>query len=346
MAARIIIDGRPFEFFNNVSIDLKFGQSASTFQFSAYFDPDNSTHRRIFRPLSYQEVVIEDERGLTLLTGTILNHNFERTSRPELSTLSGYSKTGVLSDCVIPKSQYPLEYNGLTYQELAEKLITPFDIELEIQDFGVLAPTVIDAISASGTETVFGFLNNIAIQRNLVLTNTFRGNLLLTRANTNAAPIATFRESLPVTRINLAVNGQNIHNPITALKQADIERDDASEFLVENSLVRSFRPTLQNQTVGNDVTIEDVARNIRSSELRNLKLIIETDRWAWLRNQTPETMQPGFIIAVISPSNYIFELTRFFVESVQLNRDETTETAVLTCVLPQVYDNTDPANIF
>lgn len=346
MAVRITIDGRQYDFFNKLSIDLKYGYAASTFSFSALFDPDNATHRRIFRPLAYQDVVITSELGETLLTGTILRHKFPRSSKRELCTFSGYSKSGALGDCTIPKSVYPLEFTNLSFQEIAERLIQPFGIDLVIQDFGVVAEQIIDSITAQNTESVYGFLNNIISQRNLVLTNTALGNLILTRPNANAAPVATFRQSIPVTKISLDTNGQALHSDLTALKQADVTNNNAPEETVTNPLVGAFRPTLKEQNVGNDVTAEDAARNIRGSELRNIKLTIETDRWTWLRNRTPETMTPNNVISVIAPDIYLFNRTNFFVESVKLNLDKDKETAILTCVLPEVYNNNEPQNIF
>lgn len=346
MAARITIDGRQYNFFNKLSIDLKYGYAASTFSFSALFDPDNATHRRIFRPLAYQDVVITSELGETLLTGTILRHKFPRSAKRELTTFSGYSKSGVLGDCTIPKSVYPLEFTNLSFQEIAERLIQPFGVELVIQDFGVVAREIVESITAQNTESVYGFLNNIISQRNLVLTNTSAGNLILTRPNANAEPVATFRQSIPVTKISLDVNGQAIHSDLTAIKQADVSNNNASDETITNPLVRAFRPTLKEQNVGNDVTAEDAARNIRASELRNIKLTIETDRWTWLRNRSLETMTPNNIVSVIAPDSYIFNRTNFFVESVKLNLDENKETAILTCVLPEVYNNNEPQNIF
>lgn len=346
MAARISIDGRQYDFFNKLSIDLKYGYAASTFSFSALFDPDNATHRRIFRPLSYQDVVITSERGETLLTGTILRQKFTRTGKQELSTFSGYSKSGVLGDCVIPKSVYPLEFSNLSFEELAGRLIEPFGIDLVIQDFGVVAREIIDSITAQNTDTVYGFLNNIVSQRNLVLTNTALGNLLLTRPNANAEPVATFRQSIPTTKITLDINGQALHSELTAIKQADVTNDNATDETISNPIVNAFRPTLKEQNVGNDVTAEEAARNIRASELRNIKLTIETDRWSWLRNRTPETMTPNNIVSVIAPDVYLLNRTNFFVESVKLNLDENKETAILTCVLPEVYNNSEPRNIF
>lgn len=346
MAVSISIGGQSYQFFNKVAIDLKFGFSSSGFSFSALFDPDNANHRRIFRPLSYQPVTITSDLGERLLTGVILRHRFNRTANRQLSSFQGYSTTGVLSDCTIPTSVYPLQYTNLTFRELAERLIEPFGIDLVIQNFGVVADEPISEITAENNKSVYDFLNNIASQRNQILTHTQFGNLFLTRANANASPVATFRQSIPVTKISLDTNGQPLHSSLTVLKQADIENDNASESEITNPLVTNFRPIIREQNVGNDVTAEEAAANVRANELRNVRLTIETDRWTWLRNRTPETMTPNNIVSVISPDNYIFNPTNFFVESVKLNLDENKETAILSCVLPEVYNNREPRNIF
>jgi hypothetical protein len=57
-------------------------------------------------------------------------------------------------------------------------------------------------------------------------------------------------------------------------------------------------------------------------------------------------MRPNNVIAVVSPENYIFNKTNFFVDRVKLILDEKKEVAELDCVLPQVYSNEDPPNIF
>ena len=346
MAVNISIAGQSYQFFNKVAIDLKFGFSSSAFSFSALFDPNNATHRRIFRPLSYQPVTITSDLGELLLTGVILRHRFTRSANRQLSSFQGYSTTGVLQDCTIPTSVYPLEYKNLTFRELAEKMLEPFGIDLIIQDFAVIADNPITEITSENSRSVYEFLNNIASQRNHVLTHNEFGSLVLTRANANDSPVATFRQSIPVTKMSLDTNGQPLHSSLTVLKQADIENDNASESEVTNPLVSAFRPIIREQNVGNDVTAEEAAANVRANELRNVRLTIETDRWTWLRNRTPETMTPNNIVSVISPDNYIFNPTNFFVESVKLNLDENKETAILSCVLPEVYNNREPRNIF
>ena len=57
-------------------------------------------------------------------------------------------------------------------------------------------------------------------------------------------------------------------------------------------------------------------------------------------------IKPNNIITVQDPELYLFESSKWFIEAVTLTGDEKGNTAVLTCVLPQVYDNSKVVNIF
>ena len=92
--------------------------------------------------------------------------------------------------------------------------------------------------------------------------------------------------------------------------------------------------------------MEDAAKNQRAAELKNIRLKIRTSQWEWPINGSTEVMRPNNVIGVISPENFIFNKTNFFVERVKLILDEKKEVAELDCVLPQVFSNEDPPNIF
>lgn len=347
MGARLRISGREYEFFNQLTIDLKYEFSASTFSFGAEFDPDNPTHRRIFRPLTYPTVAVTSDLNERLISGVVLTHKFTRDARRQIGTLSGYSLTGVLSDCEIPIDAYPLHFTNVTLRELAARLLSFFNLGVRVVNDGGIADEIIPEITAKTSSKVYGFLSEIAAQRNLVITHDSFDNLVITRPNVSVAPVATFRQGvLPATSMNLTVNGQNIYSSITALKQSDIQNDNVSETTINNPLVNIFRPMVKQFNVGNDVTAEEAAANLRANQLSNVRLVINTDRWEWLRNGQPETMRPDNIVSVVSPDNYIFRPTNFFVESVKLNLDNNKETATLSCVPPQVYNNQVPTQLF
>jgi len=346
MGLLIKVGNRQVDFFTKGSIELKYAHIGSTFKLSGVFDKDNAFQRRLFKPLSYEEITIFSVRGERLITGVVLNHAFKSEPREEIVTIFGYSKTGVLQDSQIPLSVYPLEYNGLTLRQIATKLCDPFGIKVIVENDQGISDEVIDEVTADPEQTVSKFIVQIASQRNLVITHNEFGNLLITRAQTNVPSIATYREEVPATTIRLSVVGANMHSEITAMKEIGIESDNASESEVTNTLVQSFRPKIRLQNVGNDNTVDNVARNIRANELKSIRLIISSDRWEWLNDKSLETIRPNNIVDVISADNYLAKRTQFFVESVQLDFDSTKETSILNCVLPQVYNNEDPKDIF
>ena len=52
------------------------------------------------------------------MTGVILNHGFTETKNKELTSVGGYSVTGVLEDCHISPDKYPLESKGKTVKQM------------------------------------------------------------------------------------------------------------------------------------------------------------------------------------------------------------------------------------
>ncbi len=57
-------------------------------------------------------------------------------------------------------------------------------------------------------------------------------------------------------------------------------------------------------------------------------------------------IKPGNIISVLSPENYIYKKTRFFIEGIDFVGDNKSVTATINCVLPEVYNNEIPISIF
>lgn len=331
-----------YEFFTKATVNLHYAQTGSTFVLSGVFEEENALHRKLFRPLSFPEITLSTTDGTLLITGTVTTVRFKTTSEQELTIIEGYSKTGVLGDCQISIDSYPLEYVGLTLTEIATKLCEPFGISVVVENDGGAAGEVIPEVTATTTQTVSAFLTQIASQRNLILTSTAEGNLLITRANTNVPSMATYRQAIPTVSIGLSVNGQRMHSDLTALKQTSIETDNAPEDTIQNSLVGQFRPITKDQSIGNDNTITDAVRNIRASELRNIRLMIKSDRWEWTNGRETGIVMPNNIIDVIAPDIFLPDRTAFFVETVTLEVDAGTEESTLHCVIPEVYNNEEP----
>lgn len=346
---KLKIAGETFDFFNNVSVNLAFDSVGSTFSFNAVFDHTNQAHVNLFRPFTYRQVEILSNNGDLLITGTMLNNTFTASAKPTLANISGYSRSGVLEDCPIPTSLYPLQFDGMSLSEIAQRLIKPFGIGLVIDGTASSdSNTVFDVQTASEGESIKSFLAKIASQKNIILSHNSRGNLVLTKGKARNRPVATFSTSDgTATKITPVMSGQSMHSSITVQKQAGITDLNAGEESINNPFVSVFRPTVKTQTSGDDNQTGKAAQNALSSELkRGIKLSIETDRLEWILAGKFETIKPNNIISVIAQEAYIFKKTNFFIESVVLTGSEKKETAVITAVLPEVYGGASQGNIF
>lgn len=340
------VNGKAYDFFSEIKVDLKYNSVASTFEFKGYFDPFNSEHRAVYHPLRYSNVTVDHE-GERLITGTSLSNSFSVSSVKELTTISGYSRPGVLADCNIPTSLYPLQSDGLTLREIATKLIKPFGISLVVSsNVAKEVDSVFDSSTASETQTVLGYLNELAAQKDIIIGHTSGGSLLMTRA-IQSSPIALFNEGAPGIKMSLVTSGQQMHSEITVQKQAAVEGDNAAEGSINNPFVSRFRPSVKSQSSGDDNDTSLAIQRALAQELKNIKLKIETDRWEWLAHgRNKEIMRPNNIIGITAPNLFLRRKTLFFVESVSLSGNAKDQRATLNCVLPEVYNGKTPRNIF
>ncbi len=343
------------KYFDNFTVNLKYDSVSSTFGVEFYFDPKNKQHAEMACVSHFHECIVQ-HNGETLITGYILSQSFASSPKKQLVKIGGYSKPGVLEDCEIPTNLYPLQADGLTLREIAQKLIAPFGLGLVIdgiakadsnQQFSLdeKLDKKIEKTNAKESQNIKSYLTELATQRNIVLSHDAKGNLLFTEARTFQKPLFHVETGIIATNILMTFNGQGIHSQITVIKQTDAtsEDTDSNEFTLYNPYCPIvFRPKVVTQSSGDVNTIEDFAKNELAKELKNIIVTVEIDRW----EVDGKLIKPNNVITILSPENYIYKKTKFFIESVSLKGNEKTQTATLTCVLPEVYNRQAPANVF
>jgi prophage tail gpP-like protein len=343
------IGNRKLDTYNDVSVGLQYDSVASVFSFSFYFDPANADHRAMFKPGNYADVTIEHE-GELLITGTLLSPVFQSGPEQQLMTISGYSKTGVLEDCEIPTSAYPLQSDNLTLEQIANRCIGPFGLNL------IVDPVVSDKVNskykkstAGDQQSVKEYLSSLAGQKHVILSHDNKGNLLMTEANVNAAPVFDFSGGQPALNMELQFDGQRMHSNVTLIKQQTKGRKDGSnkkgnagQAENTNPYVPVFRPRVNRQTSGEEVDTVLAARNMLSEELKGIALKIDIHGWTL----GGKIIRPNTIITVQDEYLYLFEKTRWLVAAVEFKGDSESKTATLTCFLPDVFSSAAPKNIF
>lgn len=335
---------RTVTYFNSFNMTLKHDSVASTFHFDYFFDPLNPDQAETACVSHFHEATIK-HLGETLITGYILSQEFSVGAVKMLAKFAGYSKAGVLEDCQIPPSSYPLQMDGLTLRQIATRLLRPFKLTFSVD------PAVAKKIdiaypvtTAKESQTIKQYLTELATQRDIIISHDNQGNVLFTRSTEKKKPLFHVEKGVIVTAMSLIFSGQPLHSQITAMKQVDPDKEEsAGEHTVINPFVPIvFRPKVIVQSSGDDNSTKDVAENALASELRNIKLMLKIDRW----DVDGIIIRPNIIISVYAPDLYIYKKTNFFVESVDYIGNSKETTCTLTCVLPCVYDGSKPENIF
>lgn len=337
------IRNRKITFFNNFALSLKYDSVGSAFSFGFYFNPDNQEHKEVMC-IGHYHLCKVTHNGETLLTGYILSQDFNSSSMANMVSISGYSLPGVLEDCEIPTKLYPLQSDGLSLRNIAQKLIQPFGLNLIVDSsVAALVDSTFKTSTASESQTVKSYLSELASQKNVVISHDEEGRLLFTKAKTNQNPVLDFNVpngGMPGTSMKLSYAGQQMHSHITVQKQADSDGGNAGEFTIRNPFVIEsvYRPKTMTQSSGDDNDTEKAAKTALAAELKNIKLTITTDRWV----VDGKILKPNNIITVTNPECYLYKKSRWFIESIDYKGDESVNTAVLNCVLPCVYDGSTP----
>jgi prophage tail gpP-like protein len=335
----IKINGRNVDFFTGVSIQLKLDSIASVFQFKARFNPENDDHKEIFKPLQYYKVEIFNNDKILIFTGTILNTAFESNSGTNLVSISGYSLSGILEDCTIPVSQYPLQSDNLNLKDIANRLCGLFDIGL------VIDSSVTNEVNrpykkttASPTDTIKGYLAKLTSQRNILLSHDAKGRVVMFKPNSEQKPKYFFNKENTLS-MSSSFNGQSLHSEINVVRQPSGENAGVSTVdKVVNPLIEKYRPTTKVLSSGEDTDTKKAADNELAAELEAIQLKLEL-------NYLLEDIMPGDIVNVHNHEIYSFAYSRYMVKDVSYSYDEKSDKTSLSLVLPETYTGDIPKPI-
>lgn len=336
---KIKINNKFFSEFNSIKLESSLDTVASVFSISCRFNPFNQFHKEIFKPLSFNTIEMFSDNDVLLFTGTSVNTSLKSQRDRELQVLNGYSKCGIIEDCTIPLSSYPLEKNKVSLKNICEIILKDFSIGFNI-DQSVLKEMdlIYSKTVATPTETVKSFLSKLAAQRNIIISHDSKGDLLFYRPNTSGIPktLITDKNSL---NMSLNVRGQAMHSKINVLRQPS--KDNVSLSPVDtanNNLISINRPVTKILTSGTETDTKKAADNILCKELKNIVVNVNFDRIV--------DLQIGDIVEVINEEIYLYKNTKLIVSNVSISQDEKSENMSITLLLPESFTGEQPKNIF
>jgi len=336
---KIKINNEFYNFFDNITINYKLDSVASLFSFDARFNPDNAAHRLIFQPLTYNKVEIFDNNDVLKFTGTSINTGLGSNSKRDLQSISGYSKGGILEDCTIPYSAYPLENLNVSLKDIASKLLKEFGLNFIIDssvqnEMNLNYPKTV----AGPEETVKEFISKLAAQRNIILSHDAKGNLIFFKPDAKSKSKAYFNAE-NTTSMALSVNGQGMHSTISVIRQPSKDNPSLSPVdTISNHLLKTNRTIVKVLSSGTETDTKKAADNVLADELKNIVVDVELNRY--------ENLNCGDIVEVHNHEIFLFHKIRLMVSEIVVTETNSEEKMSLKLMLPETFTGEEPKNIF
>lgn len=324
---KIIVNDKHVVNFLDVSVNSSVDDIADSFSFSSNFDSTNETHKEIFKPMSYNKVKIYDSNDNLLLNGVMMNFGFTDSSDGNIVRVSGYSLTGILQDVSIPFNMFPLESINRSLKEVINRFIEPYKIKFIVPgDLNEIVNKKISKTTSDVGQKLSDYFKDLAVQKNLILTNDVNGNLTILKLN----DIVKYRlQNDDTTQMFHSIDTQSIHSEIGVIRQLNKKQGGGSiREVIKNPLISEYRPIIKKLSNSPDTNLNESKKAILASEMDNITLTISKSQWI-------DTLRAGDTIEVLNPNCFIFEYKKFIIKSISGSSDSESSTMTLDCVLPE-----------
>lgn len=332
----LLIDNTRFRFWDSIRITTAL-DTIDIVEFGAPFDANDLTFRQLFVPFSFKPLTVT-VGGNVFFNGTLVTVNPVLENERKILSLGGYSLPGVLNDCTMPASSFPLEFFGFDLSDIALNVANTFGLSVDFRD-DPGAP--FEFISLEPGQKILPFLSGLAKERNLVMSNTRDGKLLFWRSVEVGQPVAILRQGeTPLLSVVPFFTPQEYYSHITGIEFVFFG-DLGSQFTVKNprlgDVVRPFTFTIED-------TFETIAKTATEAKAGRMfgnaaSYLIRLSTW---RDPNGQLWQPNTTIKILAPDAMIYNVFEFIIRSVEFDINRTTETATLNLVLPGSFSGEIP----
>lgn len=322
------LGGKRYRFWESVTISKALDGIASL-EFTSPFEPESPQHRELFRPFSYAPIELAIG-GELIFRGTMAA--VRPTSTPSRSevTVAAYALPGVLMDCTMPSSMFPLEFDNVTLDVIAKKLADAFSI---IVDFQADPGPVFERVALRPEQAVFGFLAELAKQVDIVISSGPDGSLVFRQPITDGIPVAKLSEgSAPLLNVISRFNEQNYFSHITGIDPT-VVGSEGSQFTVKNTkLPDAIRPHTFLVRDADGPAVQS-AVEAKVSRMFGSSVTYTASVVGW-RDGNGELWIEDKILELSAPGAMIYDSTKLLIKNVSFSATPTKRIAVLTLVLP------------
>ncbi len=309
------------------------------FSFSSTWNENSEQTRNAFRPFSYPtfDVYFDDD---LVFTGKALPPTPSVQPASQTINVQGYPLCGVLVDSCLPPSLFPAEYSGLDLKQIAETVCEPFGIGVVVQGS---VGAAFEKVEVGLEDKVWDFLSKLAEQRNMFLTNTVDGNLLIYSPKVEAVS-ATFKQGeVPFISCSPEFDGQTMYSHITGYTKTTNTADSQkytyeNKLLINKGVLRCFSKQIDDAVEG---TLEESVKALAGkmfAKCVKYKLTVSGHR-----DKNGRLYRENMAVSVKAPGAEIYRETKLLADEVTLTRDDRGgEQTTFTLVLPESRTGTLP----
>ncbi len=335
---KLVIGIDEFKFWSSFEITRNI-DTFDTFSFDAPFG-ENSGIRDIIKPLQYKpgQLFIDDE-----LLSTIVLVNPLPTVDAESNSISvtGYSKPGVMNDCSVKHSDYPIEFSDQTLEQISKTLSGFYDVGVEFSEF---SGAVFEKVKLEAGEPPYNFLIKLAKDRGFLTSNTNDGKLLFWKLDQNADTTTLKEGHTPLLNVTPNINPQNYYSEITGLSPGKLGIDiEYEEVTVDNTNLNIKRPLvykLKQQLSGADLQ-NAVKWKMGLMFANAIKYSISVQG---MRDERGKVWNRNTYINLTAPKAYINNETKFVIRNLNLAKSDS-EITTMNLVLPESYTGEIPERL-
>lgn len=313
--------------------------SFSTVAFESPFEPERQAFRDTFQPFSFKDLEVL-VGGEPLFTGTLVGVAPSLDPKNRVVQCSGYSKPAVFEDSTPPASAWPLELNGLRLRAIAETLVGPFGVSVEMSaDEGA----AFRRVAIRPDEKVLPFLADLARQRGLIVSDTPAGALRFLQSAEGEPVVSLVEGEAPLVGVSARFSPQSYYSEITGQARARAGHAGGGH-TIENpfltSIVRPLTFTLE-ETDGGDV---EAATAARLGRMFGNALEVSVDVPTW-RDPAGALWTPGDTVTLEAPGAMIYNATNFLIRRVTLTQNADALSAALHLALPGAFSGDLPSSL-
>lgn len=334
----LVIDGKKFTGFTGYTL-VQSVKGVDAFSFSAPYDSSKDDLKKAFAPFVYHDCKVFYD-GDMVFNGVVLAPAVSLSPSSSTLNVQGYAKCGVLIDSCLPESLFPAEYNGLNLKQIAETVCAPFGVNVVVDgDVG----EVFEKVEIDVGGKIWDFLEKLAEQRGLFLSNTQDGSLLIYKPKTESVRASFKQGEFPLISVTPNFSSQGMYSHITGYSKTTSESDSAkytweNTFLTKKGVLRCLGKKIDDATEGTlESSVKALAGEMFASCVKYSMSV------SGHRDKDGKVYRKNMAVSLNAPGAEIFKDTKFLVDEVTLKRsDNGGLTADFSLVLPESRDGSLP----